>query len=203
MKPTGEPRAPHGNPSLLAVLAAGGSRRLGIPKQLVPHRGRPLLEAVTSAACAAPVARVAVVLGARAAEIEGCLSSLDVDVLVNRQWQLGLASSIRCATSWAMARDAAALVLVSGDQPHLDAAHVAALLAAHRTGGRAVASVYSGVRGVPALFPHSYFPRLLELRGDTGAAKLLRDSDVVDEVPWPEGAFDIDEPADIQRLAAL
>jgi CTP:molybdopterin cytidylyltransferase MocA len=203
MKPAGDPRADHGNASLLAVLAAGGSRRLGTPKQLVSHRGRPLLEGVTSAACAAPVARVAVVLGSGAAEIAGCLSSLDVDVLVNRQWQLGLASSIRCATFWAMARNAAALVLVSGDQPHLDAEHVAALLAAHDAGGRAVASVYSGVRGVPALFPHSYFPRLLDLRGDSGAAKLLRDSDVVDEVPWPAGAFDVDEPADVKRLGAL
>jgi CTP:molybdopterin cytidylyltransferase MocA len=203
MKPAGEPGAHHGNAALLAVLAAGGSRRLGTPKQLVLHRGRPLLEAVTAATCAAPVARVAVVLGSGAAEIAGCLSSLDVDLLVNRQWQLGLASSIRCATFWAMARNAAALVLVSGDQPHLDAQHVSALLAAHHAAGRAVASVYSGVRGVPALFPHSYFPRLLELRGDMGAARLLRDSDVVDEVPWPAGAFDVDQPADVQRLAAL
>jgi len=186
---------------VLAVLAAGGSRRLGTPKQLVPHRGRPLLEAVTAAACAAPVARVAVVLGARAPEIVPCLSSQDVDVLVNGHWQLGLASSIHCATSWAVARSAAALLLVSGDQPHLDAAHVGALLAAHRASGRAVASLYAGVRGVPALFPRSYFPRLLELRGDTGAAALLRGSDVVDEVPWPAGAFDVDEPADVARLA--
>ena len=190
-------------PAVLAVLAAGGSRRLGTPKQLVPHRGRPLLATVTAAACAANVARVAVVLGAHAPEIAPCLSSLDVDVLVNGAWQLGLASSIRCATAWAMSRDAAALVLVSGDQPRLEPAHVDALLAAHRASGRAVASLYAGVRGVPALFPRAYFPRLLELHGDTGAAALLRGSDIVDEVPWPAGAFDVDVPADLQRLAAL
>ena len=60
-----------------------------------------------------------------------------------------------CAAVWALARDARALLLVSGDQPHLAPAHLAALLAAHRASGRPVASVYSGVRGVPALFPRT------------------------------------------------
>jgi len=200
---TGEASAPEEGAIVIAVLAAGGSRRLGTPKQLVRYQGRPLLEAVASTACAAPVARVAVVLGARAPEIVPCLSALDLDVLVNGQWEMGMASSVRCATFWAMSRAASALLLVSGDQPHLDAAHVAALLAAHRASGRAVASVYSGVRGVPALFPRAYFSRLLELRGDAGAARLLRGGAAVVEVPWPAGSFDVDEPADVERLAGV
>jgi CTP:molybdopterin cytidylyltransferase MocA len=191
----------HDDGVVIAVLAAGGSRRLGTPKQLARHRGRALLEGVASTACAAPVARVGVVLGARAPEIVPCLSALDVDVLVNGQWEMGIASSIRCATFWAMSRAASALLLVTGDQPHLDAAHLEALLATYRASGHPVASVYSGVRGVPALFPRAYFPRLLELRGDTGAAALLRGGDAVAEVPWPAGAIDVDEPADVERLA--
>jgi len=190
-----------GDGVVLAVLAAGASRRLGAPKQLVSHGGRPLLQAVTAAACAAPVTRVAVVLGAHAAQIVPCLSSLDVDVLVNSRWQTGLASSIRYATFWASSRRAAALLLASGDQPHLDPTHLRALLLAHRASGEAVASVYAGVRGVPALFPRRYFARLLELRGDVGAAALLRGAPSVGEVPWPAGAFDVDEPADVERLA--
>jgi len=194
-----EPR----EPVVLAVLAAGASRRLGTPKQLVPYRCRPLLEAITSVACAAPVVRVAVVLGARAPEIAPCLSSLDVDILINDAWQVGMATSVRCATSWALAREAVALVLVTGDQPHLDAAHLRALVAVHRASGGPVASFYDGVRGVPALFPRAFFPRLLELRGDKGAATLLRESGAVSEVSWPEGAFDVDEQCDVARLAAV
>jgi CTP:molybdopterin cytidylyltransferase MocA len=190
-----------GDAPVLAVLAAGGSRRLGTPKQLVPHRGRPLLAGVVATACATSVARVAVVLGARAADIAPCLSSLDVDVLLNDQWQMGLASSIRRATFWALAKDAPALALVSGDQPHLQPAHVDALLAAHRASGGPAASFYAGVRGVPAVFPRALFPQLLDLRGDTGAAALLRGSTSVAEVAWPAGAFDVDEPADVERLA--
>lgn len=203
MKNERETKDPAGSAIVIAVLAAGSSRRLGTPKQLVRHRGRPLLETVTSTACAAPVARVAVVLGARASEIVPCLSGLDVDVLVNGQWEMGMASSIRCATFWAMSQATSALLLVSGDQPHLDRPHIEALLEAHRTSGGAVASVYSGVRGVPALFPCAYFPRLLELRGDTGAAALLRGSDSIAEVPWPAGAFDVDKPADVARLLGV
>jgi len=187
---------------VLGVMAAGESRRLGTPKQLLPYHGRSLLEVVASVACAAPVARVAVVLGARAPEIAPCLSSLNVDILVNDAWQVGMATSVRCATSWALARQAAALVLVTGDQPHLDTAHLRALVAAHRASGGPVASFYDGVRGVPAVFPRAFFPRLLELRGDRGAATLLRGVAAVAEVPWPAGAFDIDERADIARLAA-
>ena len=193
---------PAGEPIVLAVLAAGASRRLGTPKQLLPYHGRPLLAAVTSVARAAPVARVAVVLGARAAEIAPCLSSLDVDVLINDAWQVGMATSVRCATAWALARDAAALLLVTGDQPRLDAEHLQALVAVHRAAGGPVTSFYDGVRGVPALFPRAFFPRLLELHGDKGAAVLLRGSGSVAEVSWPAGAFDVDEQCDVARLAA-
>ncbi len=187
---------------VLAVMAAGESRRLGTPKQLLPYQGRPLLEVMTSVACAAPVARVAVVLGARAPEIATCLSVLKVDVLVNDAWQVGMATSVRYATTWALAQDASALLLMTGDQPHLDTAHLRALVAAHRLSGWPVASVYEGVRGVPALFPRALFPKLLELRGDKGAAVLLRGSAAVAEVPWPAGAFDVDEKSDLARLAA-
>ncbi len=159
-----------------------------------------MLEGVAATACATSAARVAVVLGARAPEISPCLASLDVDVLLNAAWQTGLASSIRCATLWALSKDASALLLVSGDQPYLQVAHLDALVAAHRVSGGPVASFYAGVRGIPALFPRASFAPLLELRGDTGAAPLLRGSTSVVEVAWPAGGFDVDERADVERL---
>lgn len=60
------------------VLAAGGSSRLGRPKQLLPYRGRSLLRRTAEAAVASPCRPVLVVLGAGASRIErsfpGCRS---------------------------------------------------------------------------------------------------------------------------------
>ncbi|HEY4184823.1 MAG TPA: nucleotidyltransferase family protein [Polyangia bacterium] len=186
----------------LVVLAAGGSSRLGRPKQLVPFRGQPLLRGIAETARRSTASRVAVVLGARALEILPCLSDTDVTALLNSQWQVGVATSLRRGLFWAMAHDASALLVVSGDQPYLDTLHLDSLIAAHRSSGQPAASVYSGVRGVPAIFPRTLFPDLLELRGDRGAGALLRGSREVVEISWPAGAFDLDEPADLARLAA-
>ena len=57
-------------------------------------------------------------------------------------------------------------------------------------------SGYDGVIGVPALFPRALFPRLLALRGREGARAVLRNIDAI-EVAWPDGAFDVDTPADL------
>jgi molybdenum cofactor cytidylyltransferase len=195
-------RRARGSRIAIAIMAAGTSQRLGFPKQLVSFRGQPLIRAVTTAACEAARDGVAVVLGAYAPDIAACLSSLDVDVVINGDWQAGLSTSIRCATSWAIARDASALLIAMGDQPYLDGAHLQRLMAAHDLGGHPVASAYAGARGVPAIFPRALFPRLLDLTGDRGAGRILRASRDTVGIDWPEGAFDVDVATDVARLAA-
>jgi molybdenum cofactor cytidylyltransferase len=186
----------------IAVLAAGASRRLGFPKQLVPFRGQPLLRTIVLTARRSAVTRVAVVLGARVAQIAPCLSDLDVDVIDNRAWDEGLATSIGRATAWALERGYSALVLVSGDQPHLEGGHLERLLAAHRPQRRPVASSYSGICGIPAIFPSRLFPALQDLWGDRGAGGILRTARDTTSVDWPQGAFDLDDIDDLARLRA-
>ena len=185
----------------IAILAAGGSRRLGFPKQLVAFRGRPLLATAVEAACGTH-ARVAVVLGALAQELPPCLAGYDVEVLFNRCWAEGVATSVHCAVAWAMRRRASGLLLALSDQPHLDTRHLDRLIAKHVVGGGPVASVYSDVRGVPAIIPHALFPALLALRGDRGASAILRGRSDVTEVSWPAGAVDIDVLSDVSCLGA-
>ena len=174
-----------------AILAAGGSRRLGHPKQLLPFRGTTLLRAVAREVCAARCDRVAVVLGAHAGAVAPTIADLPIAPLSNVLWSEGIASSIRCAVAWAMQSALDALLLVVCDQPQLTAQHVDRLIAAHRATGRAVASRYSDVAGVPAIFGGADYPALCGLSGDIGARGLCAASAMID---WPEGAFDVDTP---------
>jgi CTP:molybdopterin cytidylyltransferase MocA len=178
-----------------AVLAAGASRRLGRPKQLLGYRGTTLLRAVTGEICESRCDRVAVVLGAHAGWIAPTLAGMRVAQLANVLWSEGIASSIRCAVAWAMQAALDALVLAVCDQPRLTAAHVDALIAVHRATGGAVASRYGDGPGVPAIFPARDYPRLCGLAGDEGARRLLHGADHVD---WPDGAHDVDTPADLR-----
>jgi len=184
-----------------AVLAAGASRRLGRPKQLLPVGGRTLVRHVVERACASRAARVAVVVGAHALAVRAALDGAAVTVLENPEWEEGLASSIRAAARWAAGRRAAALAIVLADQPEITPHHLNRLAAEHGAGAAAAGSAYRGVLGVPAVFDAALFPALLALSGDRGAAALLAETRAA-TVPWPAGAVDIDTEADVVRLRA-
>lgn len=175
-----------------AVLAAGGSRRLGQPKQLLIHRGTALVRAAAEHICGAQLAARAVVIGASARDVRAVLAGCPVEVLENAEWAEGMASSIRLAVAWAEARACNALLLLLCDQPKLDAQHLDRLIAEHERSHLPVASVYAGKCGVPALFPGSFFAELGSLHGDVGASRLLNDGRAVARVPWPDGEFDVD-----------
>jgi molybdenum cofactor cytidylyltransferase len=134
-----------------------------------------------------------VVTGCRAEEMADELRGLPVDVVFNAAWEEGMASSIRAGVRALGAGHAGALFLVC-DQPAVDAALVGRLLAAWH--GEPVACAYGGVRGIPAILPARAFPQLLALAGDRGARGLLQGAGVV-EIPFPEGAWDVDEPGDL------
>lgn len=185
-----------------AVLAAGGSSRLGRPKQLVQREGRSLVCHVVQQLTAADVDRVAVVVGCRADQVAAALARQapgPYQRLDNPAWADGIASSIARAVTWAGALGCEALLLTACDQPLVSTSHFAALCRTYRASGAAVASGYAAVRGIPALLPAAWFPRLLELRGDRGAGQLLRAGADVVVVPWPEGEIDIDTEADLIR----
>ena len=81
------------------VLAAGASTRFGSPKQLVRIEGRPMLHAVVSRAVEVAGHSVTVVLGAHAPELTPLLRHTPASVIVNRDWQEGMGSSIRTGMS--------------------------------------------------------------------------------------------------------
>lgn len=183
------------------VLAAGGSTRLGQPKQLVRLGGRPALHIVVSNAVALAGHNVTVVLGAHARELTHLLAHSPASVIVNRHWEEGLASSIRAGLS-VLPPACEALMLLLGDQVAVTADDLKRLAAAWKGQDNMIAaSVYDQHVGVPAIFPSICFSELAELQGDRGARMVLeRNQYRLIRVPMPNAAIDLDTPEDLETL---
>ena len=186
------------------VLAAGGSARLGTPKQLLDWGGRPLLQYVLDAVAGWPAGPVLVVLGA---EVERILESIDfgdASVVINPQWEEGLASSLRVGLD-ALSRETKCdgVLVALGDQPEVSPEVVVALIEAFRAGHRdVVVPKYRYTRGNPVLLGAAVWGRIMSLEGDEGAQRLLQaHPEWVDEV-WFDHLppRDIDTAADVEEL---
>lgn len=183
------------------ILAAGASRRLGRPKQLVQFEGRPLLMRAIEAARSAD--EVFVVLGATAEEIRRELHGDEFNAVINSEWEEGIASSIRAGVNAAVETQTEGVLLMACDQPRVSAAHLQELRRAFEEcgGDRIVASEYAGVVGIPAVFPRAEFAALRALKGDEGARKLLRGAAAkIVAVNFAGGEVDIDTPEDLAAL---
>jgi CTP:molybdopterin cytidylyltransferase MocA len=184
------------------VLAAGASRRFGSPKQLVRVDGQSLLQRAVAHASGLLGAAVTVVLGAHAAEIVETLPPGSAGTLINRNWQEGIASSIRIGVQ-RLPGACDGVMLVLADQPLVGSETLSRLMTAWRRQPRQIiASRYGSVTGVPAIFPRWCFGDLTALRGDQGARIVIRRySDHVVRLAHPEAAVDIDYPEDLLDIA--
>jgi molybdenum cofactor cytidylyltransferase len=183
----------------ILVLAAGGSARMGSAKQLLPLGGQSLLRRAATVAVATGCRPAAVVLGRDADAMRAELAGLDVTLVDNPDWKLGMGTSIRAGMAAVLSPDIAGVVVTLCDQPHVDAAAVATLLDAFHRTGRTVAARYAGTVGVPAVFGRSMFDALLSLDPAAGAKRLLMGPDVV-PVDLPAAAVDVDTPEDYRRV---
>ena len=186
------------------MLAAGASVRLGKPKQLLSYKGKSFLQNMVSAAINTHLSPVVVVLGAHATLIAGEITEDNVHVVQNQEWEEGIASSIRCGIGAlrkiSPASDAAILMVC--DQPYITSSILNDLFTAQQKTGKPIAAAYySGIAGTPVLFHKIFFPELLLLKGDKGAAKILQQqTEQVATVPFPLGAIDIDTIGDYEIL---
>jgi molybdenum cofactor cytidylyltransferase len=184
------------------VLAAGSSNRLGRPKQLLPFRGRTLLDACLDLARACPFDQRLVTLGAAADDVRAQVDLGGMEVVENAEPTEGCSSSIITALGRV---DAAAdgLVLLLGDQPGVTPCTVDALLAG-RAGAPLAVCAYADGRGHPFAFGRPVFGELAGLHGDKAVWKLLdrRPGDVA-EVPVPGPVpLDVDTWDDYEAVVA-
>jgi molybdenum cofactor cytidylyltransferase len=152
------------------VLAAGTSRRLGRPKQNVILAGETLLERTVRVSREAGLSPI-IVVARQGAKYPKIKASHNAIIVINREADEGIASSIRCGVSEAARHTVAGAVILTCDQPALQPGHLSNLIEDQH---RVTASTYDGSLGVPSYFPAAIFPSLLQLRGDTGARGLLK-----------------------------
>jgi molybdenum cofactor cytidylyltransferase len=193
-------------PVLGVVLAAGGSTRMGRPKQLAELDGRPLLAHALAAADVAALDRVVVALGGAAAEVLDRVELGRAEPLVVEGWREGMGHVLagtlaRAGGNWA------AVVVLLGDQPLVPGAAVTRVVKAWRAGaGPVVTATYGGRPGHPRLFDRRLRPDLLRLSGDTGARDL-----VAAHPEWVRRVevgdlgsdADIDVEADLERVGHI
>lgn len=184
------------------VLAAGGSSRLGRPKQLLPYRGATLLDWVLGTARLCGFDQTVVALGGAADEVRAAVDLSGCDVVENRAYGEGCSSSIAAAMD-AVDPSCDIVVLLLGDQPGVTPFTVRLLL--EERGDAAVAvCAYADGRGHPFSFDASMFGELRALRGDKAVWKLLdRLGADVAEIRVVGGVpRDVDTWADYQAVLA-
>jgi molybdenum cofactor cytidylyltransferase len=177
------------------VLAAGGSTRMGTPKQLLPWQGKPLVRHAVEKALAAGLDPVIVVTGFAAAEVEQALAHLPVIIARNPGWELGQSASIQCGLRKIPPACGAAIFLLT-DMPQVPLNILRAELEIYQTEPVAIlCPSFDGQRGNPVLFARQTFPALMNLTGDTGGRALF------DRFPirWLEW----DDPAILQDIDTL
>lgn len=191
------------------LLAAGGSRRLGSPKQLLKMNGVTLVEHAARQLLDAGCSPVLVVVGADSIIVRDAVAMLPIKCVENTDWERGMGTSIACAVvAMNDVRFAAirAVLIATCDMPTVSVDHFVSLVTMSEQGAQRVASAYVGpdggpVRGIPAVLPRADWPALAALDGDQGARALLRDSQTL-TVSLRHGSFDIDTPADVAAWRA-
>ncbi len=182
------------------ILAAGGSTRLGQPKQLLTHHGETLIRRAACAALGAGCRPTVIVAGNEHEQISKELTGLDVQVRHHPHWERGIGSSIRAGVEEALLHQPPldALLIIVCDQPFVSADLLLALISARAKAGTKVAAcTYSGTIGVPALFDRALFAALASLSDEQGAKAILSAiADDIARVEFTSGAIDIDTLAD-------
>ena len=183
------------------ILAAGGSNRLGQPKQLCEWKGKPLICHAVETSLAICGADVIVVTGAGASEVEASIASYPIQIAKNLNWEAGMSASLRTGIEKLCRTEIAGVLVMLCDQPMLTVDDLTRLVTVWQTLPEGpAASEYKGVKRVPAIFPEHCLSQLMTLQGDTGARSLLDAYPTVSSVEMPSAAFDVDTVEDLARL---
>lgn len=187
------------------ILAAGASRRLGKPKQLLPYKGSTLLSHTIHELISINSLDVYVVLGAYADAIQLTIHSLPVTTLICNDWREGMGESLSFGMKEVQRRSSYDGILITlSDLPFVTSDHYMELLAKFEKREQIVITNYKTLKGVPSILSSNYFSELEKMKGDDGAKPVIQKhkkevSEIISETPY----FDVDTEESYQQLINL
>jgi molybdenum cofactor cytidylyltransferase len=162
----------------ILILAAGGSTRMGSPKQLLKWKQTTLIGHTIATAQKLELSKTIIVLGANYNSIKTKIERYQVETLINKDWRSGLGNSIAFGVRSILEcnLDLDGVLVILADQPLVDTAYLNSLIKAFEIGKRQIiASAYKeNKQGVPVLFDKFYFKELSQLNDDKGAKAILQ-----------------------------
>ncbi|ALJ03793.1 hypothetical protein APS56_00890 [Pseudalgibacter alginicilyticus] len=159
------------------ILAAGASKRMGVPKQLLKWGDSTLLEHAIVQALQLNTIEVIVVLGANFNRIKPQIEHYPITILNNKNWEVGLGKSIAFAVEYLIKskRSIEGVLITLADQPFIESSFLNLLIDGFLPNkSQIIATLYEDAKqGVPVLFCKKYFNELSYLNDDIGAKVLL------------------------------
>jgi molybdenum cofactor cytidylyltransferase len=188
----------------ILILAAGESKRMGTPKQLLKWNNTTLLGHTIQTSEELNL-KTFVVLGANFETIKASFRHHDIQIIKNKNWKNGLGSSIAFGAKHIInfEPDIDALLIMLADQPLISSEYLSSMISEFKKGKNKIAasSYKDGKKGVPALFDKIYFKELTQVSNDKGA-KLLIEKNIKNVVLLNAESVvsDIDTLEDYQQL---
>lgn len=183
------------------ILAAGGSQRLGRPKQLLDWQGIPFISKVAQNALETGLTPLIVVTGAESKAVSAALADLPVTIVHNPDWQAGQSTSLRAGLQ-ALPEDCQAALFLMSDQPQVSPVLIRSVVETFYIQRLPIAAPrIAGRRANPVLFAREAFEGLKAIQGDQGGRAVF-DQYKAAWLDWADerAALDVDDEAAYDRL---
>jgi molybdenum cofactor cytidylyltransferase len=188
-------------PTAGVIFAAGGSERLGYPKQLLEWGGQPYILLVVRTAQAAGLSPIVVITGADHEVIKDVLKGYPVQVIDNPNWQAGQSTTMKIGIN-ALPEAVDNVVFLLSDQPQISPLLIRTLIETRSVSRKPIIGpMAEGKRRNPVLFGRETFNDLLQVTGDVGGRSLFKQYPV-EWIPWIDSRInlDVDHPGDKETL---
>lgn len=184
------------------ILAAGESRRMGTPKQLLPFGEKSVIETVVDKFLQVSFNEIIVVTGYYTEQIQKKLDGYPIKIVINEKYADGMLSSIQLGINSAD-NSADAYLIGLCDQPFIPSSVIFDLLEHFDKQGKGIVlPSYEGRKGHPIIIHRKYKDEIFRLDQNIGLRQLIhhyKDDIFILEVGSDTVIRDMDFPKDYEH----